>query len=106
MMYLPSEDSSSPVPNASSMAPKPRMMIQKCENGFKMRKLNDDVKENNDSLQMESNITHAEAANKLPLVSEPVAAALVPHATKPDTTEGIWFFFIFFTLICGFLIKL
>ncbi|XP_018490172.1 ribonuclease 3-like protein 1 isoform X2 [Raphanus sativus] len=88
MMYLPCEDSSSPVPNASSMqAPKPRMMIQKCENGFKMRKLNDDIKENNDSLQMESNITHAEAANKLPLVSEPEAAALVPHETKPDTTE-------------------
>ncbi|KAG2273397.1 hypothetical protein Bca52824_067952 [Brassica carinata] len=62
----------------------------KRENGFKMRKLNDDVEEeNNESLQMESNITHAEeAANKLPVVSEPeAAAAFVPHATKPETTE-------------------
>ncbi|KAJ0257107.1 hypothetical protein HA466_0080340 [Hirschfeldia incana] len=91
-MYLRSEeDPSSPAPNATSMqAPKPRMLIQKCENGYKMRKLNDDAEENNDSLQMESNITHAEAVNKLPVVlSEPEAADLVvPHATKPETTEG------------------
>ncbi|KAL0723596.1 hypothetical protein Bca4012_038195 [Brassica carinata] len=87
MMHLPSEDPSSPVPNASSMqTPKPRMMIQKCENGLKMRKLNDDVEGDNDSLQMESNITHAES-NKLPVFSEPETAAFVPHATKPETTE-------------------
>ncbi|CAN7098587.1 unnamed protein product [Brassica rapa subsp. narinosa] len=87
-MYLPPEDPSSPVPNASSMTPKPRMMIQRCENGFKMRKLNDDVEEDNDSSKMESNITHVEAENKLPVVSEPeAAAALVPHATKSETTE-------------------
>ncbi|CAN7041284.1 unnamed protein product [Brassica oleracea var. botrytis] len=89
-MYLPPEDPSSPVPNASSisMTPKPRMVIQRCENGFKMRKLNDDVEEDNDSSKMESNIRHVEAENKLPVVSEPeAAAALVPHATKPETTE-------------------
>ncbi|KAF8049549.1 hypothetical protein N665_2183s0011 [Sinapis alba] len=86
-MYLPAEDPSSAAPNASSMTPKPRMMIQKCENGFKMRKLNDDVEGgDNDSLQMESNITHAEE-NKLLVVSVPEAAAFVPHATKPETTE-------------------
>ncbi|CAN6885690.1 unnamed protein product [Brassica oleracea] len=89
-MYLPPEEPSSPVPNASSisMTPKPRMVIQRCENGFKMRKLNDDVEEDNDSSKMESNIRHVEAENKLPVVSEPeAAAALVPHATKPETTE-------------------
>ncbi|XP_018508185.1 ribonuclease 3-like protein 1 isoform X1 [Brassica rapa] len=88
-MYLPPEEPSSPVPNASSMqTPKPRMMIQRCENGCKMRKLNDDVEEDNDSSKMESNITLVEAENKLPVVSEPeAAAALVPHATKPETTE-------------------
>ncbi|CAF1925995.1 BnaC05g12090D [Brassica napus] len=89
-MYLPPEDPSSPVPSASSisMTPKPRMVIQRCENGFKMRKLNDDVEEDNDSSKMESNIRHVEAENKLPVVSEPeAAAALVPHATKPETTE-------------------
>ena len=65
------------------------MVIQRCENGFKMRKLNDDVEEDNDSSKMESNIRHVEAENKLPVVSEPeAAAALVPHATKPETTEG------------------
>ncbi|XP_024008578.1 ribonuclease 3-like protein 1 isoform X2 [Eutrema salsugineum] len=83
-MYLPPLDPSSSIPSSSSEPPKPRMMIQRCENGLKLRKLNDYVEEGK-ALQIESNIVHAQE-NKL-VLSQPPRAGLVPHTTNP-ISEG------------------
>lgn len=68
-----------------------RMMLQRCESGFKLRKLNDAVEEDNVT-QMESNITHENT-----LVSEP-EATLGPQTTEP-TTEGTVFLHTLYFLV-------
>ncbi|XP_010497446.1 PREDICTED: ribonuclease 3-like protein 1 [Camelina sativa] len=79
-MYLPTLGPSSDPTSSSSLAPK-RMMLQRCDSGFKLRKLNDDVVEDNVQ-QIESNITQVE--------SNPVSeseAGLVPHTAAEPTTQ-------------------
>ncbi|XP_010459119.1 PREDICTED: ribonuclease 3-like protein 1 [Camelina sativa] len=78
-MYIPTIASSDPT-SSSSLAPK-RMMLQRCDSGFKLRKLNDDLVEDNVQ-QIESNITQEE--------SNPVSeseAGLVPHTAELTTHE-------------------
>ncbi|CAL9215164.1 unnamed protein product [Arabidopsis halleri] len=72
-MYLPPLESS-PNPTSSSSVTQKRMMLQRCESGFKLRKLNDAVEEDNV-------ITHENT-----LVSEP-EAGLGPQTTEPTTEE-------------------
>ncbi|KFK38407.1 hypothetical protein AALP_AA3G109100 [Arabis alpina] len=72
-MYLTPLD-----PSSSSVTPEPRMMLQRCQNGFKLRKLNDDVG------QQVSNITQTQE-NDCVFESE---ASLVPNRTEPTTEES------------------
>ncbi|KAL1221419.1 Ribonuclease 3-like protein 1 [Cardamine amara subsp. amara] len=74
-MYLPPLDPSSN-PTSSSVSPKSKMMAQRCDNGFKLRKLNDAVEEDN-----VMQITHEKN-----LLSEP-EAGLGPQTTEPTTEE-------------------
>lgn len=60
-------------------------MLQRCESVVKLRKLNNDAVEENNVMQIESNITQENN-----LVSEP-EAGLGPHTTEP-TTEGTLLF--------------
>ncbi|XP_020870836.1 ribonuclease 3-like protein 1 isoform X2 [Arabidopsis lyrata subsp. lyrata] len=79
-MYLPPLESSPNPTSSSSVRCEKRMMLQRCESGFKLRKLNDAVEEDIVT-QMESNITHENT-----LVSEP-EATLGPQTTEPTTEE-------------------
>lgn len=63
------------------------MILERCQNGFKMRRLND-VSEEDNTVQIESNI---KCAQEIDRVSEP-QTGLVPHRTEP-TNEGTCFFF-------------
>ncbi|EOA38586.1 hypothetical protein CARUB_v10010411mg [Capsella rubella] len=77
-MYLPT--SSNPI-SSSSLTPK-RMMLQRCDCGFKLRRLNDTVEEGN-AMEIQSNTTRHEENN---LVSGP-EADLGTHTAEPTATE-------------------
>ncbi|CAH2037458.1 unnamed protein product [Thlaspi arvense] len=88
-MYLPPLDPSS-IPTSSSARPIPRMMLQRCENGSKMRKLNDDVvEEDNNTLQIQPNITHANEKNLVLAEPEP-EPGLVPYTQDPTTQVTVF----------------
>ncbi|XP_019094766.1 PREDICTED: ribonuclease 3-like protein 1 [Camelina sativa] len=71
------EGASSDPTSSSSLAPK-RMMLQRCDSGFKLRKLNDDDVVEDNVQQIESNITQE---------SNPVSEPEGPHTAEPTTQE-------------------
>uniref|UniRef100_A0A1J3FPL7 Ribonuclease 3-like protein 1 n=1 Tax=Noccaea caerulescens TaxID=107243 RepID=A0A1J3FPL7_NOCCA len=76
-MFLPPPDPSS-IPSSSSVPqpPRKRLIVQRCENGSKLRKLNDVVEEEEENAtQMESNITRAQDPQ----------AGLMPHTSEEET---------------------
>ncbi|CAA0392766.1 unnamed protein product [Arabidopsis thaliana] len=79
-MNLPPPPESSSNPTSSFSVAQKRMLLQRCESKFKIRKLNDTVEEDNVT-QMEPNFTLENT-----LVSEP-EADLRPHTTEPTTEE-------------------
>ncbi|CAA7026057.1 unnamed protein product [Microthlaspi erraticum] len=78
-MFLPPLDPSSiPCSSSSSVPPRKRLIIlQSCEAGSKLRKLNDAVEEEDNAIQMESNITRAQDPQ----------SGLMPHTAEPTPEE-------------------